>query len=285
MPLVEIHQPAQPQFEGRTAGADAHRAFGRNEIKIGHEKACLDARHVECARTDGAYAAALSGAHQCIPELVGLQRISPQFVAQIASEARARDHQAHARSFEESKFEGFQALDSRETELLQHRARGRSLERERRDLLSHFADLHVEANGGIQEPVELTFCSAQPVLGLAQPEHGAVIDDVTGVVAPDAVADAIDAQLAEVACHQPVEVATGIGAGNAVLDHRRQVVDRAGIANGEIFLAGIGEHIDRGVAGPWDEAVDLAERALTLVEWRGKQRLPVVRRQAGGVVH
>ena len=50
--------------------------------------------------------------------------------------------------------------------------------RQRRDLLGDLADLHVEADRGVEQPVELPFGGADAVLVRAQAEYRAVVDEM-----------------------------------------------------------------------------------------------------------
>ncbi len=102
---------------------------------------------------------------------------------------------------------------------------------------------------------------------------------MTGIVAPDAIGDAIGFELRHVAGHQPIQVRHGIRSGDPVLHHRRQIVERGGIANREVFLLDGGEHVDRGIAGPRHETVDLAQISGPSVEGSLEQGFLEVRRQ------
>ncbi len=53
---------------------------------------------------------------------------------------------------------------------------------------------------------------------------------------PHRVGDTVGFQLAHIACYQPVQVTLRVRAGDAVFDHRCQIVHRTGIADREIFL-------------------------------------------------
>ena len=91
---------------------------------------------------------------------------------------------------------GFSRSTPGEAESLEHRAGGRALHRERRDLLGHLADLDVEADRGVEQPVDLALRGAQPVLALAEAKHRAVVDEVAGIIAPHAVGDPSGLELA-----------------------------------------------------------------------------------------
>ena len=160
---------------------------------------------------------------------------------------------------------------------MQQFAGSRALHGERGDLLGDLADLDVKADRRGREPVELSLGGAHAVLVVGHAKDGAVIDQLALVVAPHRIRDPPRPRLAQIAGHQAVEEAQGVGAGDAVLHHRSQVVERARITDREVFLLDAGEDIDGGVAAPRHEAVQLARRAGALVEWCLQQRLVVVR--------
>src|SRR4029077_15081267 len=208
----------------------------------------------------------------------------PQLIAQVPGETGARHHQRdlrppaqRPRHREQSVFEGFEAFDARQTHRLQQLAGSRALHRERRDLLGDLADLDVKAERGGREPVELSLRGAYTVFVVGHAKDGAVIDQMALVVAPHRVRDPPRPRLAQVAGHQAIEEAQSVGTGDAVLDHRSQVVERARVTDREVLLLDAGEYVDGGVAAPWHEAVQLARRAGALVERRLQQRLAVVR--------
>ena len=105
---------------------------------------------------------------------------------------------------------------------------------------------------------------AQAVFAVRQAERRAVIDDVAGVVAPDAVRHATRLEPRNVARDEPIQVARGVRSDDAVLHHRRQVVERRRVADREVFLLDGREHVDRRVTGPGHETVDLAQLACSL---------------------
>jgi len=121
--------------------------------------------------------------------------------------------------------EGLEPLDLRKTHEPQKIARGRSLYRERSDLLGDVVDLDLEADGGRPQPVELMLRGAQTVFVRSEAEHGAIIDEVSLIVAPHGVGHPARRKLAQIARRQAVQETQRIGAGNAVLQHRCQVVE------------------------------------------------------------
>src|ERR1017187_10360705 len=103
-------------------------------------------------------------------------------------------------------FKRLELLDPLQTHRLEHSARGRPLDRKRGYLLRDLADLDVETDGRIQKPIDLTFRRANSIFARAQAKYGAGIDEMTRIVAPHAVRDAIRLELGDVAGHQSIEV-------------------------------------------------------------------------------
>ena len=180
-----------------------------------------------------------------------------------------------------SDLEGLQRFDAAQARRLQYRTGRGSLNRESRDLIGDLGDLDVEAYARVQKPVDLPLGGAQAKLALAQPEQGAVVDQMAGIVAPHAVLDPVDLELRDIPGHQPVEVGRGIRPRDPVLDHRRQVVECRAVPDREVFLLDGGEHVHSRVSRPGDEAVDLAQGPGAGMKRRLEQRALEVRRQIG----
>ena len=276
--LVKIHQPGKPELQRRPLASDPDRTLGRKEVDLRGNEARLDACDVQRLRADGADAARAAGHHQSVPYDLGGAGHHPDLIAQIPREAGARHRHRLRCDREAADLERPQALDSGETGGLQHREGGRPLQGERRNLLRDLRHVDFETHRRIQQPVDLSLGGAQPVLVLAEPEHRTIVDQMTGIVAPHAIGDPVDLELPHITRHQPVEIGRPAASGDAVLDHRSQVIERAGVADREIFLFDVREHIDGGVPGPGNEAVDLAQGTRTRMEWRLQQRLFEMRR-------
>src|ERR1700674_3478935 len=174
-------------------------------------------------------------------------------------------------------FEGLELVDPPQTRRLEHRAGGGALNRKGGYLLGALADLDVETDGRIEQPIELAFRRANPILAFAHAKYRAVIDEMTRIVAPYTVGHTIRLELGDVAGDQAIEVGQRVRSRDAVLHHRRQVIERRGIADGEIFLLHRCKDIDRRVARPRYETVDLAQGAGALMKRSLEQRLFEVR--------
>src|SRR6185437_5924421 len=254
MPLAEIDTPAEAQLERRARGSIAQRVRTGDEIDIGKEEACLDPRDVECARAYGSDRADAPSLHQRIPQTLGIRRVHPQLVAQIAGEPRAGGHHRRPggsrpiRDPESTVLERRERLDALEPEGFQDPTGAGTLQRERRDVGGHFGNPDVEADARVEQPVELPFARAEPVFLLAQAKDGAVIDQTPGIIAPDRIGHPPRPHLRDAARDQPIEEARGVRARDAVLHHRCQVVERGAVTDRKVFLLDGAEDVDRAVA-------------------------------------
>ena len=128
-----------------------------------------------------------------------------------------------------------QFFDALQPHFLQYCATGRPLCGQAGYIVGVLHDIHIEAHGVGQEPVDLVFLGANSVYTLAQVKNRAVVDHLSVVIAPDAVTDAAGLDLTHIPCHQAVEVGQGVGAGDKVLDHGRNIEHATGVAPGEIL--------------------------------------------------
>ena len=122
-------------------------------------------------------------------------------------------------------WKGFSA-DDVEARRLQHRGRCGALQREGGDLLGLLGDLDVEAEA--LSSSQGRWRSWQQRREVLRPSRNSVPSSSTlpVVVAPGGVVHAADRQLAGIADRQAVEVGGGVRPRDAVLHHRRQVIDR-----------------------------------------------------------
>ena len=66
--LVQIHQPRQPQLEGRARTTSAHHRFRRHEIHSGLEETRLDTRQVQRVGTEGLEQKGPARLEQAVPQ-------------------------------------------------------------------------------------------------------------------------------------------------------------------------------------------------------------------------
>src|SRR5688572_18900707 len=274
--LAEVHEPAEVELERRARAVRHDRLVGGMEVHLRLDEARLDAGDLERVRAHRAYAVDLALAEERVPQVEGALRVDPQLVAEVAGEARARDHQLGAVKLKISDVEGLHGLGARAADRLQHRAARRALQRERGDVVRVLHDRHVEAEGVARQPVELALLRAEAVDALAQVEDRAVVDHLAVVVAPDAVADLTGLDLRDVARDQAVEERERVRAGDQVLGHRRQVEDRAGVPDRRVLELLVEVGVCGRVVLPAVPLVQDVERRGARVEGRLPDRLAEV---------
>ncbi len=148
-----------------------------------------------------------------------------------------------------------------------------ALQREGGDVLGHLGDVDLIAVGGVEEPREVAFLTAEEKVLRAVAEEGAVVDDLPGVVAPAGIVDGAHGEFRDVAGGQAVEEARGVGAGDAVFRHRAEVVDGRGVADGGVFHLDIAQAKGGLKPGPVAPAVMPVLGGDAGVEGRLDQRL------------
>src|SRR5580698_6053126 len=98
-----------------------------------------------------------------------------------------------------SDLKGLELVDAGQAGRFEHRAGGGPLDGESRDLLGDFADFNIEADRRIEQPIDLALRRAEPIFARSQAKHGAVVDEMAGIIAPDTVGDSIRFELREIA--------------------------------------------------------------------------------------
>jgi hypothetical protein len=144
------------------------------------------------------------------------------------------------------------------------------------DLFGDVLDLHVEAGRRVRQPDQLAFLAAQAEVLIAKAEQGAVVEHVAGIVAPDRIGDAARLQLAHVASQEPVQIALGVRAADAVFHHRREVEQGGGVAHGEVFQLDLAVAVGHVESGPAAPVVVVTQRRSALVERRRLERRFIV---------
>ncbi len=196
----------------------------------------------------------------------------PDFVAEIARVAGARDVDRNAGDASARDSEILQRLHVGLGHLAQQRSRRRTLHRERRDGLRHVFDRHVESDGILHEPSQARIGGGPAIALLPQPRHRPVIDDFALLVAPGRVDDLADRQLRRIARDQPIDEPRRVAAGDDVFVKRRHVDERSRVADGVVFVLVMRfVRADGVVARPVAVVQALAERERALVK-RGADR-------------
>ena len=122
------------------------------EVDVDEQQAGFDARDVErehAGRMDVEGPAAI---HQRVPDVDRTIPRHPDLIAQIACVSRPRDLDGHSRDGSARHPEVFEVSDIGVGGRGEKPSRGRTLQRERGDLLRDVLDADVEANGVLGEP-------------------------------------------------------------------------------------------------------------------------------------
>ena len=114
--------------------------------------------------------------------------------------------------------------------------RGRTLQRERRNLLRNILDLHVHVQAVLPEPAQARIGGSPAIDVLFQARDRAVVDDLALFIAPAAIDHLPDFDLVDVARDHAVHQARRVLAGDQVLVERRNIDERARVANGVVLV-------------------------------------------------
>ena len=139
--------------------------------------------------------------------------------------------------------------------------------------------------GVLLEPAQARVGRGPAVDVLRQPGDGPVVDDLAVLVAPRRVDDRADRDLAQVPRHDPVDEARRVLARDPVLEERRDVDQRRGVADRVVLVLVVGlVGGDRVVARPLAIVQALAERERPLV-YGGSDRHWIVTSSSGPTRH
>ena len=108
---------------------------------------------------------------------------------------------------------------------------------------------------------------------LAETKNGPVIDNFALIIAPDAIADPAGFELRHIARDHAIEEGLRVSTADAVFAHRRQIHDRAGIADGEILEFDILEISRRQMPLPAVPAAVPRQLCQTRIEGRRQRML------------
>ena len=112
-----------------------------------------------------------------------------------------------------------------------------------------------------REPAQARIGRGPSEARLSQPRHRAVVDHLAVLVAPRRVEDLADRHLADVARDDAIDEPRGIGARDQVLEQRRDVDQRRGVADRVVFVLVMAfVRADRVVARPVAIVQALAQR-------------------------
>ena len=155
--------------------------------------------------------------------------------------------------------------------------RGRPLQRQGRHLLGDVLDLHVQSARVRHQPAQVRMRRRPAIRLLGHPRHRAVVDDGAVLVAPRRVPDLADRQLRGVAGDDAVHEPRGAGAVQPVLEERRDVDQRARVADGVVLVVVVRlVGADRVVARPVAKAEAFGERRRPFMKGRAHRHVGII---------
>src|SRR5215210_57589 len=137
--------------------------------------------------------------------------------------------------------------------------------------------MDVQPGRVLPEPAEAWIGGSPAEPRLSQPRHRPVVDHAAVLVAPRCVEDLADSHLADVASDHPVDEARRAGAGDGVLEQRRNVDQGGGVAN-DVVLVLVMPFVRarRVVARPFPVIEAFAQRERPLMDrgsnWHGANK-------------
>ena len=122
-------------------------------------------------------------------------------------------------------------------------------------------------DGVLHEPSQARIGGSPAIALLAQPRDRSVVDDLALLVAPRRVDHLSDGKLRRIARDEPVDELRGVAPCDDVLEERRDVDQRSGVADGVVFVLVVRfVRADGVVARPVAVVQALAQRERALVK-------------------
>jgi len=205
--------------------------------------------------------------HQRIPDFHGILPGNPDFVAEIAGVAGAGNVHGNPRDFAVRDAKVFEVGNIRARDGMEQSSGSWSLESERGGFLRNVVNVDVEAESILPEPAEAGIGGGPAVVIFAEAGDGAVVNDLAFGIAPAAVDDLIQRNLIDVAGDDAIDEASGVAAGDAIFEERRDVQEGSGVADGVVLVLVV--HFvdtDGVIAGPLAIAEAFAEGESAFVK-------------------
>ena len=232
---VEMHRPAQAKLIRRRLARLDQATIGRKIVDAVENEPGLDAGHVHCVQPRRQHAEGRARLDQHIPERDRMLVRDPDFVAEVAGVAGARDDCVEPVDTALRQAKKTQFFDVGVDHLLQYLTGVRPLQRERGDCAAHVLDRHVEASRVLIQPAIRRLSRRDAKVRVVQPPDRAVVEDLALLVAPAAIAHLPDFQAGNVPHHDTRKKRRRVRTAHVVLVERRHVDQPGGVAKGEVF--------------------------------------------------
>ncbi len=267
--LVEVHQTAETHFDRRILLLFNQSFLAAIEVDVDQEQARLDARDVERQHSGRGYVERPAALYQSIPHVQCAICIGPDFITEITRVSRAGNLNRHAGNPARRHAKVFQASDVGIFDnCFQEPRRGWPLQRQRGDAFRDVFDLHVEPDGVLREPAQARVGRRPAINVFFQPRHRAVVDHFAVLVAPRRVNHLAHRNLSHVARDDAIDQSRCIFSRDSILEQRRDIDQRGGIANGVVLVVVMGlVRADRIVARPFAVVQAFAKPKRSLMKW------------------
>ena len=206
-------------------------------------------------------------AREGVPDFDGIFPGNPDLVAEVAGVAGTRDVHGHAGDFAAGDAKIFQVGDVGFGDFLEQRARGRALQGQRRHPLGDIFDIHRHAQGVLAKPAQAGVGGGPAIKIFRQAGDGAIVNHLALLIAPAAVDHLADLHFVDIARDHAIDQTGGIFAADDVLVQRRDVYERAGVADGVVLVLVVSLVTGDGViARPFAVTQAGAQRKSSFVE-------------------
>ena len=250
--FFQIHELAEADFRRRIFLRRDEGFFAGGVVHFDEDQAGFNSGDIERNHSSRMNIEGFAFFYELVPDFSGIFPGHPNFKAEVAGVARARDIDGHASDLAARDAEIFEVGYVRVGGGLKEFCRGGTLQSESGDLFGNVFDVDVEGKGVLLKPAEAGVGGGPAIVVFAEAGDGAVVDHFAIWVAPAAVNHLIDGDFVDVARNDAVDEAGGVGTGDAVFEERRNVDERGGIADGVVFVLVVHfVNADGVIAGPF----------------------------------
>ena len=212
----------------------------------------------------------LAFVHQRVPNFDGIMLVvkrNPNLVAEIARVSGAGNIDRHAGNLAARFAEIFQVGDVRLGDRFQQLRRRGPLQRQSRRLLGDVFDLNIHVQAVLPEPAQARIGCRPAIFVFFEARDRAIVDDLAIFIAPAGIDHLPHRDFVDVARDHAIHQFGRILAGDQILVERRDIDQRAGVADRVVLVLVVHFiHADRVVSRPLAVIQAMAERERSLVK-------------------
>ena len=234
--FLQIDQFAEADFGGRVTLRIDESLFARKVVHFDKNESGFDTRDIERDHSGGMNVEGLSLVHEFVPDFHGVVPRAPDFVAEIAGVAGARNIHGNAGYFSVRDTKIFEIGNACFGNGMKKFAGCGALQRERGDFFGDVFDFDVEAERVLLKPAKAGIGGGPTVVIFTKAGDRPVVDDIAFRVAPAAVDDLVHGDFVDIPRDDAVDETRGVGAGDAIFVKRRDVNERGGVADGVVLV-------------------------------------------------